>query len=133
MKDKRGDCEEMTGIFIALCRASNIPARCVWIPNHCYPEFYLEDQEGQGHWIPCQVAGDRQFGQMHEYRPILQKGDRFKVPEHNAPQHYLSEFFRCNQRQVGPRDPEVEPIQDLGPLAQEIADLQSEARNRNQP
>jgi hypothetical protein len=133
MKDKRGDCEEMTGIFIALCRASNIPARCVWIPNHCYPEFYLEDQEGQGHWIPCQVAGDRQFGQMHDYRPILQKGDRFKVPEHNAPQHYLSEFFRCNQRQVGPKDPEVEPIQDLGPLAQEIADLQSEARNRNQP
>jgi hypothetical protein len=45
----------------------------------------------------------------------------------------LSEFFRCNQRQVGPKDPEVEPIQDLGPLAQEIADLQSEARNRNQP
>ena len=52
MKDKRGDCEEMTGIFIALCRASNIPARCVWIPNHCYPEFYLLDDEATGHWFP---------------------------------------------------------------------------------
>ena len=133
MKDKRGDCEEMTGIFIAICRASNIPARCVWIPNHCYPEFYLEDDEGKGHWFPCQVAGDRQFGQMHEYRPILQKGDRFKVPEYQAPQHYLSEFFRCNQQQVGQRDPEVEPIQDLGPLREEIANLQSQAPNRNQP
>jgi hypothetical protein len=133
MKDKRGDCEEMTGIFIAICRASNIPARCVWIPNHCYPEFYLEDDEGKGHWFPCQVAGDRQFGQMHEYRPILQKGDRFKVPEYSAPQHYLSEFFRCNQRPLGNRDPEVETIQDLGPLSQEIATLQSQAPNRVQP
>lgn len=133
MKDKRGDCEEMTGIFIALCRASNVPARCVWIPNHCYPEFYLEDDEGSGHWFPCQVAGDRQFGQMPEYRPILQKGDRFKVPEHNAPQHYLSEFFRCTQRPVGNRDPEVEPVQDLGPLKDEIADLQSQLPTQIKP
>jgi hypothetical protein len=133
MKDKRGDCEEMTGIFIAICRASNIPARCVWIPNHCYPEFYLEDDQGKGHWFPCQVAGDRQFGQMQEYRPILQKGDRYKVPEYTALQHYLSEFFKCRQQPVGNRDPEVEPIQDLGPLRDEISSLQSGAENRNQP
>lgn len=133
MKDKRGDCEEMTGIFIAICRASNIPARCVWIPNHCYPEFYLEDDQGKGHWFPCQVAGDRQFGQMQEYRPILQKGDRYKVPEYTALQHYLSEFFKCKQRPVGNRDPEVEPIQDLGPLRDEISSLQSGVPNRNQP
>lgn len=127
MKDKKGDCEEMTGIFIAICRASGIPARCVWIPEHCYPEFYLEDDEGKGHWFPCQVAGDRQFGQMHDYRPILQKGDRFKVPEKNAMQHYVSEYFTCRQRAAGPREPSVEPVLDMGPLKQEIEALQAEA------
>jgi hypothetical protein len=125
MKDKKGDCEEMTGIFIAICRASGIPARCVWIPEHCYPEFYLEDKNGKGHWFPCQVAGDRQFGQMHDYRPILQKGDRFKVPEEQALQHYLSEFFTCKQRSIGPREPNVIPVLDLGPLKEEIEQLQA--------
>lgn len=125
MKDRKGDCEEMTGIFIALCRASGIPARCVWIPDHCYPEFYLEDTNGKGHWFPCQVAGDRQFGQMHDYRPILQKGDRFKVPEEQALQHYLSEFFKCKQRSIGPREPNVIPVMDLGPLKEEIDQLQA--------
>ena len=40
LKDKKGDCEEMTGLFVALCRASNIPARCVWVPEHCYCLLY---------------------------------------------------------------------------------------------
>jgi len=121
LKDKKGDCEEMTGLFVALCRASNIPARCVWIPEHCYPEFYLEDPQGNGHWFPCQVAGDRQFGQMHDYRPILQKGDRFKVPEDTAPLRYISEFFTCKQRPSRPGlDPNVESILDLGPLRAEL-------------
>ncbi len=122
LKDKKGDCEEMTGLFVALCRASNIPARCVWIPEHCYPEFYLEDPQGEGHWFPCQVAGDRQFGQMHDYRPILQKGDRFKVPEETAPLRYVSHFFTCKQRPSRPQgqDPNVEPVLDLGPLQAEV-------------
>ena len=121
LKDKKGDCEEMTGLFVALCRASNIPARCVWVPEHCYPEFYLEDPQGNGHWFPCQVAGDRQFGQMHDYRPILQKGDRFKVPEDTAPLRYISEFFTCKQRPSRPGlDPNVESILDLGPLRAEL-------------
>ena len=130
LKDKKGDCEEMTGLFVALCRASNIPARCVWVPEHCYPEFYLEDPQGVGHWFPCQVAGDRQFGQMHDYRPILQKGDRFKVPEETAPLRYVSHFFTCKQRPSRPGlDPSVEPILDLGPLQAQIAAL----RQQNAP
>ena len=128
LKDKKGDCEEMTGLFVAICRASNIPARCVWIPEHCYPEFYLEDPNGEGHWFPCQVAGDRQFGQMHEYRPILQKGDRFKVPEETLPLRYIAEYFTCKQRPAGGQniDPSVEPIRDLGPLQAQIIALQQQ-------
>jgi hypothetical protein len=123
MEDKAGDCEEMTGIFVAICRASNIPARCVWIPEHCYPEFYLEDEKGEGHWFPCQVAGDRQFGEMQEYRPILQKGDKFKVPEKKGQQRYVSEYFKCKQRPVGPKAPDARVVRDLGGLEEEIEAL----------
>ena len=78
-----GDCEELSALFIAICRSRKIPARAVWVPGHTYPEFYLEDQSGKGHWFPCQIAGARhEFGEMSETRPILQKGDRFKSPVH---------------------------------------------------
>ena len=93
----------MTSLFVAICRSSRIPARMVWIPDHCYPEFYLEDTQGQGTWFPCQAAGTRQFGAMDEYRPVLQKGDRFKVAEKRQPVRYVAEFFRCVPQ--GKRDP----------------------------
>ena len=80
LRDGDGDCEELASLFIAICRASAIPARTVWVPNHCYAEFYLEDEEGTGHWFPCQVAGNRAFGEMPDHRPILQKGDNFPSP-----------------------------------------------------
>ncbi|WP_153557110.1 transglutaminase-like domain-containing protein [Roseimaritima sediminicola] len=112
LRDGTGDCEELTSLFIAICRNLRVPARMVWIPGHCYPEFYLEDAEGNGHWFPCQVAGTRQFGKMDEYRPVLQKGDRFKVPEHSAPQRYVSEFFTCNKLR-GNGDPQPVFIREL--------------------
>lgn len=101
LKDGTGDCEELTSLFVALCRNAKVPARMVWIPGHCYPEFYLEDGEGKGHWFPCQAAGTRQFGRMDEYRPVLQKGDRFKVPEKRTPVRYVAEFFKCDRRGSG--------------------------------
>jgi hypothetical protein len=103
MRDGTGDCEELTSLFVAICRASKIPARMVWIPDHCYPEFYLEDAKEAGTWFPCQAAGTRQFGSMDEYRPVLQKGDRFKVPEKRQPVRYVAEFFQCVP--VGKRQP----------------------------
>ena len=103
LRDGNGDCEEMTSLFVALCRLNSIPARMVWIPGHCYPEFYLEDADGIGTWFPCQAAGTRQFGGMDEYRPVLQKGDRFKLPEKRQPVRYIVEFFRCIA--VGRRQP----------------------------
>ncbi|MGH7140641.1 MAG: transglutaminase-like domain-containing protein, partial [Pirellulales bacterium] len=71
----------MCWLFIALCRASEFPARTVWVPKYCYPEFYLEDADGHGYWFPCRVAGTREFGGINEHRPIWQKGDNFRVPE----------------------------------------------------
>lgn len=81
LKEGTGDCEELASLFIAICRAKNIPARTVWVPGHCYAEFYLQDAEGNGHWFPCQAAGSRAFGGIPEFRPILQKGDNFRLPD----------------------------------------------------
>jgi hypothetical protein len=83
LEDKKGNHEDMCFAFIAICRAAGVPARTVWVLNHCYPEFYLVDSEGKGRWFPCQVAGPREFGGISETRPIFQKGDLFKDPRNN--------------------------------------------------
>lgn len=93
LADGTGDCEELSSLFIAICRASGIPARIVWVPDHCYPEFYLEDREGKGYWFPCQAAGTREFGGITEHRPILQKGDNFQVPEKKDRVRYVAEYL----------------------------------------
>jgi transglutaminase-like putative cysteine protease len=103
LKDGVGDCEELSSLFIALCRANKIPARAVWVPGHTYPEFYLEDASGRGHWFPCQAAGEaHDFGEMHEDRPILQKGDNFKVPEERTPQRYVKQFLKAANAEANP-------------------------------
>lgn len=103
LQDKQGDCEELSSLVIALCRANKIPARAVWVPGHCYPEFYLADEKGQGHWFPCQAAGvDRQFGSMIEDRPILQKGDNFRVPEEKGQQRYVKPFLSAKNAAADP-------------------------------
>ncbi len=79
LKEGTGDCDEMTSLFIALCRAKGIPARTVRVPGHCYPEFHLVDPQGVGRWFPCQAAGTRAFGSMPDPRPVLQKGDNVLV------------------------------------------------------
>jgi hypothetical protein len=113
LKDGFGDCEELSSLFIAFCRANQIPARTVWVPGHCYPEFYLEDQQGQGHWIPCQAAGTRDFGSMPDHRPILQKGDKFRVPEKREEQRYVAEFLKVKTVRIG--KPDVKFVRQLLP------------------
>lgn len=99
----RGDCEELTSLFIALCRNNGVPARSVWVPGHCYPEFYLEDESGNGRWYPCQSAGSREFGAISELRPILQKGDEFDVPGQAKPKRYVAETFQAKNATANPQ------------------------------
>lgn len=94
----KGDCKDMSCLFVALCRAGKIPARIVRLPEHCYAEFYLElkpelttpdsakrstkkTSTPTGFWFPCQVAGSYSFGGIPESQPILQKGDSFPDPD----------------------------------------------------
>ena len=92
-----GDCKDMSCLFVAICRAGNIPARIVRVPEHCYAEFYLElrsdlaapilaenkklgpkeKKKPTGFWFPCQVSGSYFFGGIPERQPILQKGDSY--------------------------------------------------------
>jgi hypothetical protein len=114
LADGWGDCEELTCLFIAMCRAEEIPARTVWVEGHCYPEFYLEDGAGTGHWFPCQAAGTRAFGEMPDQLPILQKGDNFRDSDRpGKPLRYMSEFIRGSAVNGGGA-PQVEWIREPG-------------------
>lgn len=94
LKDGHGGHEDIVSLFIALCRASGVPARTVWVPEFCYAEFYLVDGQGEGHWLPCQPAGARAFGEMPDTRPILAKGDNFKAPYNTREKlRYMKEYL----------------------------------------
>lgn len=103
LDNRCGDCEEMSALFVGLCRLSNIPARTVWVESHDYPEFYLMDAHGKGHWIPVQVVGPPWFGEITEYRPIFQKGDRFYDPLQKTYVRYVPHTVRGADAKVLPR------------------------------
>jgi hypothetical protein len=114
LADGWGDCEELTCLFIAAARAEGIPARTVWVEGHCYPEFHLVDDAGNGWWFPCQAAGTRAFGSMPDRLPILQKGDNFRDPDRpGKPLRYVSEFLKGAMTQ-GSGAPNVTWIREGG-------------------
>ncbi|MEM9410968.1 MAG: transglutaminase domain-containing protein [Planctomycetota bacterium] len=110
-RKKHGCAEDLSGLFVAMCRSAKIPARMVFAEGNMYAEFYLVDPERNGHWFPCNVAGRRQFGSMVEPRIILQKGDNIKVPEKKERQKYCAEFVMGN----GPIKPTVVFVRELLP------------------
>ena len=110
LRDGKADQEDLTALFVACCRIHKVPARMVWIPDSCYAEFYLEDAKGKGFWFPCQVAGDKAFGAQPDQRPILQKGDNFKVPEKKESMRFVNEFLTGKG---GGGSPEVEFVRRL--------------------
>lgn len=93
LKDGKADKEDMTAAFVALCRAAKIPARMVWALDYCYAEFYLEDADGKGAWYPSVLHEDVDLGAVTDTRPILEKGDNFKVPENKSPQRFVAEYL----------------------------------------
>ena len=92
LKRKTGDCEELAGVFVALCRSVGIPARLVWVPNHNWAEFYLTDHEGQGHWIPAHTACYSWFGWTGVHELVIQKGDRVTPPHESKPQRLIADW-----------------------------------------
>ncbi len=98
LKDGTGDCEELSSLFIAICRAKGIPARTVWVPEHCFAEFYLENENGDGFWFPCQPAGDKAFGEMPFQYIILQKGDNFTMPGDRKKYRYLPQQMKAKSK-----------------------------------
>ncbi|MGY8768288.1 MAG: transglutaminase-like domain-containing protein [Pirellulales bacterium] len=107
LEDGTGDCEEMTSLFIALCRANNIPARTVWVPGHCYPEFLVMTAQEKQIWVPVEMTNKFPFGQSPEYRPILQKGDSFKLLGFRVSQHYVKPELKIRDYR-GSVPPEVQ-------------------------
>jgi hypothetical protein len=101
LETRYGDCEEMAGLFVALCRAVNIPARLVWVPNHAWAEFFLIDSDGAAHWIPAHTACYLWFGWTGAHELVLQKGDRIDVPERHKTYRLLEDWTRWQGR--GPR------------------------------
>ena len=134
----RGDCEEMAGVFVALCRAMGIPARLVWIPNHTWAEFYLVDDKKQGHWIPAHTACYPWFGWNGVHELVLQKGDRVQVPERHRQVRLMDDWTRWSGRGPRPRYiGELKPVADspdgdTGPGARS-KDEQRRMESRRQP
>jgi hypothetical protein len=118
LKKRIGDCEERAATFVAFCRASGIPARLVWVPNHNWAEFHLVDEQGQGHWIPAHTAAYPWFGWTGVHELTLQKGDSIKVPEKRTSQRLLADWVQWK----GAR-PDVRFLAELTPLATEASTI----------
>jgi hypothetical protein len=94
LQSGKGDCHDISALFVALLRTDKIPARMVWVHEHQYPEFCLQDAEGKLHWFPCESSGMRAFGELPLARVIMQKGDNFHVPERPRDAlRYASDFL----------------------------------------
>ncbi len=101
-KRQEGNGEDMVNLFVALCRSYKVPARIVWVDGLQYAEFYLEDENGEGTWFPCQPDGFPEFGQMTSPRVIQQKGDNIKVPGYKDRLRYVPEVITGSSSGPGP-------------------------------
>ena len=96
LKNGKANHDDMSALFVALCRDADVPARLVWVPEFCYAEFYLLDKNGEGHWLPCSPAGAKAFGEMPDTKLILAKGDNFRAPEVHDRQRYIRTYLNAH-------------------------------------
>lgn len=113
LKQKMGSPEDLSNLFIALCRAHKVPARMVWADGGEYAEFYLQDDQGQGTWYPAVLEGNPEFGQMTRPRVIIQKGDNVKIPEKSNRQRFVVEYVAGSGKGGG--QPRVRFLRDILP------------------
>lgn len=95
IKNRVGDCEERAAVFIALCRATGIPARLVWVPSHCWAEILLVDSQDKPHWIPVHTAAYSWFGWTGVHELVLQKGDNIPIPQQGKKVRLVYDHFQC--------------------------------------
>jgi transglutaminase-like putative cysteine protease len=115
LRSGQGDCEERSCLFVALCRAAEIPARLVRGPNHSWSEFALKDASGRIVWIPADPTLEREIGVSSHFFPILQKGDRFRLPElPGQPVRYLTP--RCTGLGATPQVESIEEVETTSDL-----------------
>ena len=112
LEDEQGDCQNISALFVALCRTHMIPARIVWVHEHNYAEFCLADPDGNLHWFPCESAGTRAFGEMPLARTILQKGDNFRVPERPRDRLRYASNYMVGEGLPGSGKPRVKYVQE---------------------
>jgi hypothetical protein len=111
LRTGRGDCEERSCLFIALCRASGVPARLVRAPHHAWAEVALSTPDVELAWVPGDASMSPQFGVLPNLLPIVQKGDRFSLPEFGAGDvPYLSP--RCSGAGIAPRLQLIEELEE---------------------
>lgn len=111
-KERYGCPEDLVGLFVGMCRANKIPARMVWVTGKQYAEFMLIDENKKAHWFPAVLVGPREFGQLSEPLPILQKGDSIRVPEKKQRQKFVAEFATCK----GTSKPIIKFVRQLTPI-----------------
>lgn len=118
LKSKKGNTEDIVATFVALCRAAKVPARMVWLTEGVSAEFYLQDDSGKGRWFPCSYGAVNEFGFSTETRPILLKGDSFRVPsdifqdpdQQKGVQRQIVESLKCAAGAPGAGRPQVDFI-----------------------
>jgi hypothetical protein len=102
LKNKKANGEDAIATLVALYRAARAPARMVWLSEGVSAEFYLVDESGKGRWFPCSFGAENQFGFSTEAKPIMLKGDSFRVPadafqvpEQKGEQRNVFESLKC--------------------------------------